>query len=135
MKLMLVPTVLLLLRCSAQPVLSETTTNISSLWPKPTNWMIPAKYLDFYIEKILEYEMKFKKYYSHGAVCPKLLTIFDSIVNYYRRIQFLIKCKNQKCIRIWKNGVHKQETTPTLSFIFSDQNMAILERRSPTEIK
>merc|ERR1739848_703981 len=60
---------------------SERNNNKHSrLWPKPTNWMIPAKYLDFYIEKILEYEMKFKKYYSHGAVCPKLLTIFDSIV-------------------------------------------------------
>ena len=66
-----------------------------------------------------------------------IITIFDSIVKIIiDEFNFSsYQMQNQKCIRIWKNGVHKQETTLTLSFIFSDQNMAILERRSRTEIK
>ena len=139
---LLVP--LLLVLDTTATVLSSPTdepnnNTHSRLWPQPTSWMIPAYYLDFYnIEKSYRYERN-------------LTNIIDMVLSVYLyNNNIWLHCKNitidefnfssyqmqnQKCIRIWKNGVHKQETTPTLSFIFSDQNMAILERRSGTEIK
>ena len=79
----------------SSPTYEPNNNKHSRLWPKPTGWFLRIT-LTFTLKEKLWYDMKINKYYSHGAVWLSSLcnnNIWLHCKNYYRRIQFLIKCK------------------------------------------